>query len=63
MYLAWGMEEGIRSLHSDPHLCGLPGHYQSLLLVTTCYTFHASALIFRISMAGPESCGKRWNTA
>lgn len=53
-----GMEEGILSLRSDSHLCGPPGHYQSLLLVTTCYPFHALALIFSISTAGPESVEK-----
>lgn len=52
------MEEGVVSLHSDPHLCGPLGHYQSLLLVTICYPFHALALIFSISMAGSESVEK-----
>lgn len=39
---------------SDPHLPGPLGHYQSLLLVTTWYPFHAPSLVFSISMAGPE---------
>lgn len=53
-----GMEEGILSLRSDPHHCGPPGHYQSLLLVTTRYPSHASALGFSVSMASPESVEK-----